>query len=93
MLLSLMIFRVARPHLRRVVFTGLVVALSNVATALEESPTQPAENPSITTEEVREEAGQNCEWACLKWTKMCNVDPRGVYKCRRSCANFGEICE
>jgi len=36
---------------------------------------------------------KQCTWACLKWTNLCNVDPRGVYKCRRSCANFGEICE
>lgn len=41
----------------------------------------------------KETTGKQCEWACERWTKMCNVDPRGVYKCRRTCAKFGEICE
>ena len=33
-----------------------------------------------------------CSWECLKWGKVCNIDPRGVYKCRRVCENFGERC-
>lgn len=40
-----------------------------------------------------ETTGKQCEWACERWTKMCNVDPRGVYKCQRTCAKFGEVCE
>ena len=36
---------------------------------------------------------KNCTWACLRWGKMCNVDPRGVYKCRKTCEKFGEQCE
>jgi hypothetical protein len=47
----------------------------------------------VTTEPAKETTGKQCEWACERWTKMCNVDPRGVYKCRRTCAKFGEICE
>ncbi len=44
-------------------------------------------------EPEKEVAGEQCEWACERWTKTCNVDPRGVYKCRRTCAKFGEVCE
>jgi hypothetical protein len=42
-------------------------------------------------------AGQSaeprCVQGCERWGKACNVDPRGVYKCRRVCEKFGEICE
>jgi hypothetical protein len=34
-----------------------------------------------------------CVHGCERWGKVCNVDPRGVYKCRRICEKFGEICE
>lgn len=34
-----------------------------------------------------------CVHGCERWGKFCNVDPRGVYKCRRRCEKFGEICE
>ncbi len=34
-----------------------------------------------------------CVHGCERWGKQCNVDPRGVYKCRRRCEKFGEICE
>lgn len=44
--------------------------------------------PAETGEEARE-----CTWGCLRWGRMCNVDPRGVYRCRRTCERFGEICE
>ena len=37
--------------------------------------------------------GKNCSWSCLRWDKLCNVDRRGIYKCRRMCAEFGEVCE
>ena len=37
--------------------------------------------------------GKHCEWACLRWEKQCNVDPRGVYKCMRVCGQFGQQCE
>lgn len=37
--------------------------------------------------------GKHCEWACLRWEKQCNVDPRGVYKCMRVCGQFGKQCE
>ncbi len=50
----------------------------------------PAEDAAQTTGEA---SGDDCTWGCLRWGKMCNVDPRGVYKCRRSCERFGEICE
>ena len=34
-----------------------------------------------------------CVHGCLRWGEFCNVDPRGDYKCRRRCEEFGEICE
>ena len=37
--------------------------------------------------------GKNCIWTCLRWDKQCNVDTRGVYKCNRVCADFGQQCE
>ncbi len=40
-----------------------------------------------------DEGGKHCEWACLRWEKQCNVDPRGVYKCMRVCGQFGQQCE
>ena len=40
--------------------------------------------------EVRE---GKCTFGCLRWTQMCNVDPRGVYRCQRGCARMGEVCQ
>jgi hypothetical protein len=40
-----------------------------------------------------ENKDDNCTWGCLRWGKFCNVDPRGVYKCRRTCERFGQQCE
>ncbi|MGR8921210.1 MAG: hypothetical protein ACU85V_16460 [Gammaproteobacteria bacterium] len=36
---------------------------------------------------------KKCVHGCQRWGKHCNVDPRGVRKCRRVCERFGEICE
>ncbi len=36
---------------------------------------------------------KQCYSGCQSWGQMCNVDPRGVYKCQRRCEKFGEICE
>lgn len=36
---------------------------------------------------------KQCYSGCQSWGQMCNVDPRGVYKCQRRCERFGEICE
>jgi len=72
----------------------LVGSLSGGTTALA-ADDQPVElTPPVTS--VLDHQGaeaKQCTWACLKWTKLCNVDPRGQYKCRRTCANFGEVCE
>ncbi|MGE0387644.1 MAG: hypothetical protein AB7Q97_23200 [Gammaproteobacteria bacterium] len=38
-------------------------------------------------------ASKKCSWGCLRWTETCNVDPRGVYRCMRTCAQTGETCE
>jgi hypothetical protein len=42
---------------------------------------------------TKDEDAPRCVHGCERWGKMCNVDPRGVYKCRRVCEKFGEICE
>lgn len=39
------------------------------------------------------EPAKQCYNGCQRWGQMCNVDPRGVYKCQRRCEKFGEICE
>ncbi len=39
------------------------------------------------------DSAPKCVHGCKRWGKVCNVDPRGVYKCRRRCELFGEICE
>lgn len=39
------------------------------------------------------EQNKQCFNGCQRWGQMCNVDPRGVYKCQRRCEKFGEICE
>ena len=39
------------------------------------------------------EQAKQCYNGCQRWGQMCNVDPRGVYKCQRRCEKFGEICE
>jgi hypothetical protein len=78
--------RRAAVRVRRLVIVAcLFMAASGSVLADEPLPTEP--------EPDKETAEKKCEWACERWTKMCNVDPRGVYKCRRTCAKFGEICE
>jgi hypothetical protein len=67
------------------------LCVSAIAVAAE-SDTDPLHVPRPTgTDEGA--AGKQCIWECQQWTKLCNVDPRGVYSCRRSCARFGEVCE
>ena len=71
----------------------LVGSLSGGTTALA-ADDQPIElTPPTSVLDPQGAEGKQCTWACLKWTKLCNVDPRGQYKCRRTCANFGEVCE
>ncbi len=36
---------------------------------------------------------KQCYNGCQSWGQICNVDPRGVYKCQRRCEKFGKICE
>ncbi len=74
----------------------LIIILMSLCMA---TPVCAAED-SVTTQdsnaanaESKNNEDKQCTWACLKWDKICNVDPRGVYKCRRMCANFGEVCE
>lgn len=57
-----------------------------------EDQVTPQISETLNADETVKDSKQ-CSWSCLKWSKLCNVDPRGVYKCRRTCANFGEVCE
>lgn len=55
----------------------------------------PAAAPAAETPGAGESAdgkGQ-CVQGCQRWGEACNVDPRGVYRCRRVCEKFGEVCE
>ena len=78
----------SRTHtaVRRIV----VIACVCLAPALSAQSNDPL---PVEIEPGKETPGKQCEWACERWTKMCNVDPRGVYKCRRTCAKFGQVCE
>jgi len=74
------------------------LALCGVAQADEHAATAPAqaappEAPAAAGEGAGKQDGEDCTWGCLRWGKQCNVDPRGVYRCRRSCERFGQICE
>ena len=72
--------------MRRLVVVASVCMAPFVWAQTDEAlPTEPAPE--------KETSAKQCEWACERWTKLCNVDPRGVYKCRRTCAKFGEVCE
>ena len=57
--------------------------------------TDPAvDTPAATvTQPAATDKAPKCYHGCLNWGQMCNVDPRGVYKCQRRCEKFGEICE
>lgn len=67
------------------------VATSGYAADAQDHGAAPrAEQDAAQTSESKEPV---CMHGCLRWGKFCNVDPRGVYKCRRRCEKFGEICE
>lgn len=76
---------------------GLLTLLSPGAWAADiNSPNSAAEvdapaviNPSA----IPADQPKQCYSGCQSWGQMCNVDPRGVYKCQRRCERFGEICE
>ncbi len=75
----------------RSVRSGGVLVIATLLAACAANPA-PTEQPADTSR-VTEKNGKQCIYACEQWTRLCNVDPRGVYECRRSCAKFGEICE
>ncbi|GEM_PF-2918224 len=56
------------------------------------APAAPASSPDQSAGDNKDK-GKNCIWTCLQWTQQCDVDPRGVYKCNRVCAQFGQQCE
>ena len=63
------------------------------ATMVAQAAEDAAANSDASDDNAQQGEGKNCSWACLRWGKHCNVDPRGVYKCRRTCEKFGEQCE
>jgi len=80
------------------IVAGLVLGAALAATnsLAAEDAGAPANTVDVAQEvkaEPVEGKQENCTWGCLRWDKLCNVDPRGVYKCRRMCGEFGEICE
>lgn len=97
-----------KPLLSRIVPGPVALAMSLLLAGVLAAPASPAEddpNASPLPAEVTQaqegtkqpaapEEEQNCTWSCLRWDKLCNVDPRrGTYDCRRMCAEFGEVCE
>ena len=70
----------------------VVFVLSTMAvTASAESENEPVPTDRASAE--AKDSAPKCVHGCQRWGKACNVDPRGVYKCRRRCEKFGEICE
>ena len=71
---------------------GLITALLLIPLTLLAacSATGPAQTSS---QAPGQKPGQQCTWTCKRWEKSCNIDPRGVYTCRRQCADFGQVCE
>lgn len=76
---------------------GLLILLSLGAWAADiNSPNTAAEAdaPALASPAaVTADQSKQCYSGCQSWGQMCNVDPRGVYKCQRRCERFGEICE
>ena len=75
------------------IFAVFIICQSGQVLADEEATRGAAQEKlqGIVTESKDEST--KCMHGCLRWGKFCNVDPRGVYKCRRRCEKFGEICE
>lgn len=75
-----------------------VLLLTSLATPAADSNTRrtgpEADAATVTAPSPRPaEQTKQCYNGCQRWGQMCNVDPRGVYKCQRRCEKFGEICE
>lgn len=71
----------------------VLLALGTITVYAEEPPgTTTAQNQVQQTETTGKDE-PTCIWACLRWSRWCNVDPRGVYKCHRRCEKFGQQCE
>jgi len=71
---------------------ALVSAAVTGTTLAQSSDEEPLE-PIISNDISPDGANKQCEWACEQWQKICNIDPRGIYKCNRICARFGEVCD
>jgi len=80
---------------RRLPWAMLATALALGAGNAWSAPDGQRPGPAVPTT-PSEDAGAKqprCVHGCERWAKVCNVDPRGVYKCQRRCEKFGEICE
>jgi hypothetical protein len=64
----------------------------SIAADVDEPSADPPQEQSPSAEESNPKAPE-CFHGCLRWGQACDVDPRGVRKCRRRCEKFGKICE
>ena len=87
-----------RPRRRRLLpwLTLGLLALFNLgawAADINAPPTSAAADSPASASAAPADQPKQCYSGCQSWGQMCNVDPRGVYKCQRRCEKFGEICE
>lgn len=77
----------------RLIIVVVFIAQCSFVLAEEEATRATAQEERQGKVAESEDKGTKCIHGCERWGKFCNVDPRGVYKCRRRCEKFGEICE
>ncbi|MEQ8662413.1 MAG: hypothetical protein RLW62_16480 [Gammaproteobacteria bacterium] len=82
----------SRGRLARAVAALPLFLLVTVAAVAADTPPRDATRAPAASASGQAETPR-CVHGCLRWGKVCNVDPRGVYKCQRRCEKFGEICE
>ncbi len=76
-----------------VLFCFCSLLVSAAESTLPDAGDNPPDATTTTTPAVQTEQPKQCYNGCQRWGQLCNVDPRGVYKCQRRCEKFGEICE
>lgn len=83
-----------RTRVTRLLATGMLSLLLGITVVWAVETAEPEAGSTATpTTQSEEKEGQTCTWACLKWGRICNIDPRGIYQCHRNCERFGQQCE
>jgi len=82
-----------RPRMIAATFVAALVSPAITVTALAQSSDDEPLEPIISNDISPDGTKKQCEWACEQWQQICNIDPRGIYKCKRICARFGEVCD